>query len=361
MTAAKVMDAIARLPNCDGQAAGAVSAYNQVKSEDGPRLLWIPKSGCPCIYIYIYIFNLFIYGNVFHDINGPNRGPTLKIQWFLLKEICTDIHLQTSFGKDSSRKFCWNLEWETVTWEYRHRKQGLFLSVHVDDIKMAREREAKYGSHVEEIDEKCWSWRTNIIPWPRVFGSCTRKRKNVPITNFCRSNWKRFQSGRNCKQQLSRGPTTWKATRKSALRDVVNWQTKRRNNCTKFQRFACMTITSRRRSWRRSENCPMYAPKLLWNACTWHELVDLTFFGQWTNFFDLSQNGPEHVTNAWLVRFITFITQMTTDNIVMWESRLNIVDWVYSRTQILVDFEDSISTSERILCIFGSQTFVSSS
>ena len=31
MTAAKAMDVIARLPDCDGQAADAVSAYTQVK------------------------------------------------------------------------------------------------------------------------------------------------------------------------------------------------------------------------------------------------------------------------------------------------------------------------------------------
>ena len=31
MTAAKVMDVVARLPDCDGQAADAVSAYTQVK------------------------------------------------------------------------------------------------------------------------------------------------------------------------------------------------------------------------------------------------------------------------------------------------------------------------------------------
>ena len=35
-----------------------------------------------------------------------------------------------------------------------HRKQGLFLSVHVDDINN-RWKKAEYGSHVEEIDEKC--------------------------------------------------------------------------------------------------------------------------------------------------------------------------------------------------------------
>ena len=39
MTAAKVMDIISRLPGCAGQAAGAVSAYPQVKMEDAPKLL----------------------------------------------------------------------------------------------------------------------------------------------------------------------------------------------------------------------------------------------------------------------------------------------------------------------------------
>ena len=51
MTAAKVMDAMAGRPDCDGQAADAVSAYTQVKMEDAPRLLRIPKSECPCIWI----------------------------------------------------------------------------------------------------------------------------------------------------------------------------------------------------------------------------------------------------------------------------------------------------------------------
>ena len=43
MTAAKVMDVIARRPDCDGQAADAVSAYTEVKMEDAPKLLRIPK------------------------------------------------------------------------------------------------------------------------------------------------------------------------------------------------------------------------------------------------------------------------------------------------------------------------------
>ena len=51
MTAAKIMDIISRLSGCDGQAADAVSAYTQVKMEDAHKLLKIPKSECPDIWI----------------------------------------------------------------------------------------------------------------------------------------------------------------------------------------------------------------------------------------------------------------------------------------------------------------------
>ena len=43
MTAAKVT----KLPRCAGQATDAVSTFTQVKMEDAPKLLQIPKSECP--------------------------------------------------------------------------------------------------------------------------------------------------------------------------------------------------------------------------------------------------------------------------------------------------------------------------
>ena len=45
------MDIISRLTGCDGQAADAVCAYIQVKMEDAPKLLKIPKSECQDIWI----------------------------------------------------------------------------------------------------------------------------------------------------------------------------------------------------------------------------------------------------------------------------------------------------------------------
>ena len=62
-------------------------------------------------------------------------------------------------------------------------------------------KQTEYGSHVEEIDEKRWSWRTNFISWPYVFEmySTWMQTKwndywtlweDVGITYFCLSNWK---------------------------------------------------------------------------------------------------------------------------------------------------------------------------
>ena len=51
MTAAKVMNINSRLSGCAGQAADAVSAYTQVKTEDAPKILKITKSECPDMWI----------------------------------------------------------------------------------------------------------------------------------------------------------------------------------------------------------------------------------------------------------------------------------------------------------------------
>ena len=51
MTAARVVNVIAMLQGCGGQAADAVKAYTQVTMEDAPTLLKIPESDCPLIWI----------------------------------------------------------------------------------------------------------------------------------------------------------------------------------------------------------------------------------------------------------------------------------------------------------------------
>ena len=71
MTAAKVMDVIARLPDCDGQAADAISAYTQV-------------NGCSKLL------------KKFPNQNVRSHGKILKILSFLLNETCAETHSQDS-------------------------------------------------------------------------------------------------------------------------------------------------------------------------------------------------------------------------------------------------------------------------
>ena len=71
----------------------------------------------------------------------------------------------------------------------------------------------------------------------------------------------------------------------------------------------------------------MCAHNLFWNACTWLVLEDLIFYGKWTNLHDQLLNGPKHVTNDYLVWSPTFIIQVNTNNIVMWETLHNDADW----------------------------------
>ena len=92
---------------------------------------------------------------------------------------------------------------------------------------------------------------------------------------------------------------------------------------------------------------------MLWNACTWHELGDLTFFGPWTNLQGQSQNGLRLVTDFWQDWFHTFIPH-THDYrqhcLVAQHCRLEL----FQDSDFAGDLEDSISTSGGVFCIFGS-------
>ena len=74
------MDVIARLPDCDGRAADAISAYTQM--EDAPDCSQFRSQ------------SVQVLGSVFHNTDGPSHGLTLKTHWYFLNEICTVTHSQ---------------------------------------------------------------------------------------------------------------------------------------------------------------------------------------------------------------------------------------------------------------------------
>ena len=115
--------------------------------------------------------NVQIFGYVYRSTNGQNHGPVWKTQSFLSKGICTVTLWQDYHGKGNLRKFYWNtvgkkfLDWECLS---VNRARGPFLSVYVDDIKLAGKTEniepAWKNSHARRR-----FGRTNIISWPCFF------------------------------------------------------------------------------------------------------------------------------------------------------------------------------------------------
>ena len=129
MTAAKVMDIISRLPGCAGRAADAVSAYTQVKMEDAPSLLKIPKSECPIIWIRL------------PKHKWPKSWSSMEDPVVLLERNLYGHPLAGLLWERQFEKIPLKYGWEKVSnWEclfVQREKKGLFLSVYVDDIKLA--------------------------------------------------------------------------------------------------------------------------------------------------------------------------------------------------------------------------------
>ena len=117
MTAAKIMDIISRLPGCAGQAADAVSACTPLKLDDALRLLKVPKVGMS---ICLETSSTARVAKIRRKIEDPGRSSISRI----------------AIGETNRRSFIGTWIEKIPNWECSFIGRGLFLSVHVDDIKI---------------------------------------------------------------------------------------------------------------------------------------------------------------------------------------------------------------------------------
>ena len=136
MTAAKVMNIISRLPGCDGQAADAVSAYTQVKMEDAHKLLKIPKSECPDIWIRLPRHK---WPKSWSSIEDPVVPLERNLYGHPLAGLLWERQFEKILVKHGLEKVP---NWECL---FVHRQKGLLLSVYVT------QQRSRFG-------------RTNIFP-----------------------------------------------------------------------------------------------------------------------------------------------------------------------------------------------------
>ena len=84
------------------------------------------------------------YGYVFHDTNGPNHRKALEIPWYFLTETCMVTHQLVQKWERQFEEALSELGLEEIAnWDcmFAHRKQGLFLSENVDDIKVTGKKQ----------------------------------------------------------------------------------------------------------------------------------------------------------------------------------------------------------------------------
>ena len=177
MTAAKIMDIISSLPSFDGQAADAVSAYTQVKMEDAHKLLKIPKSECPDIWIRLPRHKWFESWSSMED-------PVVPLERNLYGHSLAGLFWVRQFEKVLLKH-----GWEKIpNWEclFVHREKGLFLSVYVDDIKLAGKKQnldPMWKVLNKEVD---WGEPTSFLN--HVYLGCTHRQREIIkdiVDNFC--------------------------------------------------------------------------------------------------------------------------------------------------------------------------------
>ena len=134
LAAAKFLDAIARMDGNDGQDSDAMSAYTQVQHTGEETWVFIPKDRQPKNW-------------------AKFRNPVCKLKLNLYGHPLAGLHWEKH-----CRQALTTCGFQPVTgWEclYKHTEAKLFLSVYVDDFKMAGRKEslapmwAKLGKHLD--------------------------------------------------------------------------------------------------------------------------------------------------------------------------------------------------------------------
>ena len=155
------------------------------------------------------IRNIQKFGFVYHDTNGLNHGPVWKTQSFLLSEICMVILWQDCYGKGNLKKSYCSTDGRRfpIGNAYSYTVKRVFLSVYVDDIKLA-EKKQNIDPMWSVINKEVDLGRTNIFPWSCIPGMYSKTlwnkqryywqlQNHVWIQNFSRSNWKITMLGKS--------------------------------------------------------------------------------------------------------------------------------------------------------------------
>ena len=147
--------------------------------------------------------------------------------------------------------------WEIIpNWEclFVHRQKGLFLSVYVDDIKLAGKKQnldPMWKLRNKEVD---LGEPTSFLDHENL--GCTQRPCEISkdiVDNFRTMFESRISAGGVEKLSFPQifvflhGLITWLVMQRSVWNDIVSWRTRRLSNFTKYLLHASMTTTSKKK------------------------------------------------------------------------------------------------------------------
>ena len=144
----------------DKQRTQYLSVYTQVKMEDAPKLLKIPKSECPDIWIRP------------PRHKWPKSWSSMEDPVVLLERNLYGHPLAGLLWERQFDKILLKRGWEKMpNWEclFVHREKGLSLSVYVDDIKLAGKKQNLDPMWIL-LKKRSRFGRTNIFPGSCILG-----------------------------------------------------------------------------------------------------------------------------------------------------------------------------------------------
>ena len=141
--------------------------------------------------------------------------------------------------------------WECV---FVHRQKGLFLSVYVDDIKLAGKKQIidpMWNVLNKEVD---LGEPTSFLDHENL--GCTQRQCQISkntVDSYRTMFESRISAGGVEKLPFPQifvflhGLMTWLVMQRSVWNDIVSWQTRRLNNSTKYLLLTSMTTTSKKK------------------------------------------------------------------------------------------------------------------
>ena len=214
--------------------------------EDAHKLLKNPKSECPDIWIRL------------PRHKWPKSWSSMEDPVVPLERNLYGHPLAGPLWERQFEKILLKHGWEKIpNWEclFVHRERGLFLSVYVDDIKLAGKKQnldPMWKVLNKEVD---LGEPTTFLD--HVYLGCTQRQCQTSkdtVDNY-RTMFESRISAVGVKRNYHslkifvflHGLMTWLVMQRNAWNDIVSWQIRRLNNSTKYLLHALMTTTSKKK------------------------------------------------------------------------------------------------------------------